>query len=185
MRKTDDAEIQRMYSEEGKSKREIARHCGVSEQYIGKRLKQLEAFKLPDSFQRLTTKQKRYALARIEGKSKTESAMEAYDTKDRASAKALGHTLSREPDVNVAILDLMAQLGISRRQRIERLKDMIHCSDMSVVGKGLDISFKLGGEYSPEKIEAYTSADIRALIASLPLHQKEDEQVTEIKEDTH
>jgi transposase-like protein len=151
MRKTNDEEIQRMYSTEGQTKRAIAKHFGVSEQYIGKRLKQLEAFRLPDSFQRLTVKQKKYALARAEGKSKIDSAMEAYDTKDKNSAKALGYTLSKDPDVDVAIQDLLAQEGIPRRRRIQRLRDMIESQDLSIVGKGIELSCKLTGDFAPEK----------------------------------
>ena len=105
MKRVNDEEMQTMF-EKGQTKRAIANHFGVSEQYIGKRLKQLEAYRLPESVQKLTDKQKKYALARVEGKSKTDSAMEAYDTKDRDSAKALGYTLSKEPDINTAIHDL-------------------------------------------------------------------------------
>jgi len=152
MKRVNDEEMQTMF-EKGQTKRAIANHFGVSEQYIGKRLKQLEAYRLPESVQKLTDKQKKYALARVEGKSKTDSAMEAYDTKDRDSAKALGYTLSKEPDINTAIHDLLAQERIPRRRRIQRLKDMIECSDMNVVGKGLDMANKMTGEYAPLQVD--------------------------------
>lgn len=166
MKRVNDNEMQTMFKEK-QTKRAIAKHFGVSEQYIGKRLKQLEAFKLPDSFQSLTVKQKKYALARAEGKSKTDSAMEAYDTKDKDSAKALGHNLSKDPDVNIAIQDLLAQEGIPRRRRIQRLRDMIECPDLSIAGRGLDLSFKLTGDYAPEKIDAFV--DYRSLNLSATL----------------
>lgn len=177
MKKTNDSEMLTMF-EQGQTKRAIANHFGVSEQYIGKRLKQLEAFRLPESFQKLTEKQKKYALARAEGKSKTDSAMLAYDTKDKDSAKALGHNLSKEPDVNIAIQDLLAQEGIPRRRRIQRLRDMIECSDMSAVGRGLDMANKLTGEYAPEVTENITLADIRWLIETRP---RSIEEAIEIK----
>ena len=164
MKKTNDEEILAMFCEKRLTKRAIAKHFGVSEQYIGKRLKQLEAVRLPESFQKLTDKQKKYALARVEGKSKTQSAMEAYTTGDRDSAKALGHTLSRDPDINLAIQDLLAQKGIPKRRRIQRLRDMIECADLSIAGKGLDLSFKLAGDYTPERVENYSLADIRLLV---------------------
>jgi len=167
MKKTNDEDILRMFCEEGHTKRAIARHFEVSEQYIGKRLKQLEAFSLPESYRKLTLKQKKYALARIEGKSKTDSAMEAYETKDRNSAKALGHNLSKDPDVNLAISELMAQEGLTRRYRVQRLKAMIDCSDLNVCGRGLDIANKLTGEYAPQQIETITGDEIRALLDSI------------------
>lgn len=186
MKKTNDEEMQRMFSEEGKTKRNIAKYFGVSEQYIGKRLKQLEAFRLPDSLQKLTDKQRKYALARAEGKSKTDSAMEAYDTKDKDSAKALGHNLSKDPDINLAIQDLLAQEGIPRRRRIQRLRDMIESQDLSIAGKGLDLSFKLTGDYAPEKIDSfvdYRSLNLSATLADLKALRAEQNAKVDITND--
>lgn len=184
MRKTNDEEIQRMYFQEGQTKRAISKSFGVSEQYIGKRLKQLEAFRLPDSFQKLTVKQKKYALARVEGKSKTDSAMEAYDTKDRTSAKALGHTLGNDPDITLAITDLMAQEGLTRRYRVKRLKDMVDCNDLNICGKGLEMANKLSGEYAPQNIDMITEVEIRTLIAMVTGQVTPDANVIESEDTT-
>ena len=79
---------------------------------------------------------------------------------------------SNLPDIGLAIQDLMAQEGITRRRRIQRLRDMIECPDLSVAGKGLDMSFKLSGDYSPERIEIITDVEIRALLASISINQE-------------
>ncbi len=168
MKRVNDEELKKMFEEEGKTKRAIAKHFDVSEQYIGKRLKQLEAFRLPESFERLSVKQKKYALAIAEGKNQTDAAMTAYNCADRTSAKALGCKESKDPDVAIAISDLLHQEGIGRRKRIQRLRDMIECQDLSIVGKGLDMANKLVGEYAPQQVEIISDSEIRLLLDNLP-----------------
>jgi hypothetical protein len=47
----------------------------------------------------------------------------------------------------------MHQVGIGRRRRIERLRDLIEANDLGIVAKGLDMANKLTGDYAPEKID--------------------------------
>ena len=37
-------------------------------------------------------------------------------------------------------------------------------TDLSIAGRGLDLSFKLAGDYTPERVENYSLADIRLLV---------------------
>jgi hypothetical protein len=57
----------------------------------------------------------------------------------------------QDPDIATAINDLMAQTGICKRYRIQRLKNLIDHRDGSISAKGLDMSFRLDGSYAPEK----------------------------------
>ena len=149
--------------DKGVEQKDAARILGASPSAVCQRMAKIRAQQPPESFDKLTDKQQRFVLARCEGKSQTESAMQAYDCSDRESAKAIGHRLSKEPDVAVAMADLMAQEGIPRRRRVQKLKDMIECKDLSVVGKGLDMGFKLAGDYAPVQVEVDVDAQLRAL----------------------
>lgn len=152
MRKVDDRKLLEMI-QEGIPQKEIAVHFGVSSAYICKRKKQLEAFKEPDGFSRLTDKQKKFALAKVEGKSNTDAAMIAFDVTSRGSAKVLGCNTMKDPDVKTVISDILYQEGIGRRTRIKRLKEIVFGPDMSVALRGLDMANRMDGAYEPEKVE--------------------------------
>ena len=153
----------------GKSQADCSRHFNVSEAAVSKAVKRLKAAVMPASFETLTDKQRAFVLGLAEGRNATEAAMQAYDCTSRESAKVLGCRMLRDPDVGVAIHDLMASEGIPRRRRIQRLRDIIECPDLSVAGKGLDMSFRLGGDYAPVQAESISLVEIRALISALPV----------------
>ena len=150
MRKVNYVELKELL-DSGKSQADCSRHFLVSKTAISKAVRRLRALELPDSFKKLTDKKKAYVLNRIEGKSKTASAIEAFDCSTLDSAKALGHTLSKDPDIEVAMSDLMAQEAIPKRRRIQKLRELIESPDLTAVSKGLDMSWKLDGSYVPEK----------------------------------
>ena len=131
-RKIDNEVLQKMLSE-GKQQKECARFFNVSSAAISKVVKRWEADRLagemPESFKSLTPKQQKFALAVVDGKSKTAAVIEAYDTGSLGSAKTMGQKLMREPDVATAIADLMAQEGLSKRVRVQRLSDIVHAKD--------------------------------------------------------
>jgi hypothetical protein len=147
MKRINDEEMTGML-ENGMTQKDVARHFGVSEQAVSKRLKQLRGYHEPESFARLTEKGKLFVLAKAEGMNSTDAAMAAYDCQDRVSGKALGHKQMKDPDIAVAIQDLLHQEGVGRRKRVQRLRDMILCGDLSIAGKGLDMAAKMAGEYT-------------------------------------
>ena len=154
----------------GFSQKDVAQRFSVSEAAVSKRLKRLRAYQLPESFDKLTLKQQKFALSVAEGKSQTAAAMEAFDCADRTSGKALGSRMMKDPDVSIAIQDLLHQEGLGRRDRIRRLKALVMSKDLSVAGKGLDMAFKIAGEYAPEQIDINARmlsvhADIEAIRA--------------------
>jgi hypothetical protein len=60
--------------------------------------------------------------------------------------------MAKEPDIAVALADLMAQEKIPLRRRIQRVGHLIESNDLSAVSRGLDMSFKLDGSYVAEKV---------------------------------
>lgn len=151
-----DPEILSQMLQEGKSQRECAQFFKVSEAAISKRAKRMRQEVLPDSFLKLTLKERQYALAKVEGKSNTAAAIEAYNVSSTESAHTIGVRLSKDEDVNTAIADLMAQEGIGRRHRVQRLRALIDAKDLGIVAKGLDLGFKLAGDFAPEKVAVAT-----------------------------
>ena len=142
----------------GQSQADCARHFQVSEPAICKAVKRLKAAEMPESMEKLTKKERVFVLNLAEGKNATESALTAYDCKTRDVAKTLGCRMAKDPDIEQALSDIMAQEAIPRRRRIQRLRDLIESKDLSAVSRGLDMSFKLDGSYSPEKHIALTAA---------------------------
>ena len=158
MKKINDDELQKMIAE-GILQKDCAEHFNVSTAAICQRLKKINAHKLPESFRKLTTKERDFVMAKVDGCNNKDAVKLAYDVSTDASAKSFATILMRDPDIKTAIHDLMHTEGIGKRRRIQRLRDMIECNDMSAVGKGLDMSFKLTGEYSPEKFDVMISED--------------------------
>ena len=151
------------------TQKEIAAELGVTPSALNQRIKKLRAQAVPVSFQSLTDTQKRFALAKVEGKTNLEAVKSAYDVTSNESAKSMATVLMHDPDVNLAIADLLAQEGIPKRRRVQRLRDMIECPDLAIAGRGLDMGFKLAGDYAPQQFEVITPVEIRALIASVTI----------------
>ena len=91
------------------TQKEIAAELGVTPSALNQRIKKLRAQAVPVSFQSLTDKQKRFALAKVEGKTNLEAVKSAYDVTSNESAKSMATVLLHDPDVNLAIADLLAK----------------------------------------------------------------------------
>ena len=153
---------------DGKPQREMARLFGVSDAAISKRIKRLHQTEPPESFKSLSPKEQKFVLAKLEGKSGTAAALQAYDCGSVESAKTIGSRLSGDPDISQAISDLMHQEGIGRRYRIKRLRDVINAADLEIASRGLDMANKLTGEYAPEKLDVTGQLSVvHALIAEI------------------
>jgi len=154
----------------GHSQADCARHFQVSEAAVSKAVKRLKAAEMPASMEKLTKKEKVFVLNLAEGRNATESAFVAYDCKSRDVAKTMGCRMTKDPDVELALADIMAQEAIPRRRRVQRLRDLIESHDLSAVSRGLDMSWKLDGSYSPEKHDVIV--DIRALVLQCEAEEK-------------
>ena len=133
----------------GKNQREAAKLLGVSPAAITKRLKRLVP--PPESLQRLTPKEQKFAIAVAHGKTKTQACLETFEVNSRDSAKALGTSLMRKEGIREAIADLMDQKGLTQEYRVEKLKSHVDHADPNISLKALDQSWKLDGSYAPEK----------------------------------
>lgn len=136
---------------EKKTLKEMAKEFNCSIPAVWKKLKRLEVHPVPESFERLTDKQKKFVVGVLEGETATQSALKSFEVGSMDSAKSLGCRLMKDPDVKMAISDLMAAEGLTRRYRIKRLKECIDHRDPNVRIKALDQSWKLDGSYAPEK----------------------------------
>lgn len=148
----------------GKTGVQCAAHFGVSSAAISKTMAKLRPQGLPPSMQNLTDKQRAYVAKRTEGKSKTDAAQEVYNC-DRTSARTLGCRLDKDPDISVAIVDLLHQEGAGKRRRIQRLVDVIESPNLSEAARGIELAAKMCNEMSAEKVDINWSAEeLRRLI---------------------
>ena len=151
-RKTDDKVILEML-EQGSSQKAIAAHFGVTGAAICKRVKRLRTSQAePESFLKLTSKEQRFVLAKAEGKTNSQSALNSFECGSMASAKSIGSQLMGRDDIKIAICDIMEEEGIGRRHRIRTLKKHIdNTLDSHVSLKGVDIANKMEGLYGIDK----------------------------------
>lgn len=149
-RKIDDGLLIEMIRS-GKKQTECAAYFGVSNPAISQRLQRILPPVLPASLNKLTEKEQQFCLNISKGKSRIDSAMGAYEITTRDSAKSLACRLLKEPDIQTAISDLMAQHGLSRSYRVQKLRSHVDNKNPDVSLRALDQSWKLDGSYAPEK----------------------------------
>ena len=143
-RKTDDIIILQML-EDGHTQKDIAEHFGVSPAAICKRVARLSAY--PKTLKELTPKEQRFAVSVAEGKSQTQSAIDAYEVSSMGSAKSLGSQLMKKPKIDAAISELMEYHGMGRSYRVQKLKEHLDSPDPVISLKSLEISFKADGTF--------------------------------------
>ena len=154
-RKTDDKEILHMLND-GKTQKEIAEHFGVSGAAICKRVKRILG-KKPESFENLTEKEQKFALAIAAGKTQTQAALDSHECSSLDSAKSMGYQLMQKPDIQTAVAELMQEEGLTRRYRVQKLKGHVDHADPNVSLKALDQSWKLDGAYTEEHVHVHMS----------------------------
>lgn len=151
MRKTDDNKILEMLRE-GKSQKEMAQYFNVSPVAVHKRIKRLCPPPETPNFSKLTPKEKKFVIEKVRGKSNIQAVTASHDVSTKESAKSMASQLLAKPEIQTSISELMEHCGLDKPYRIKRLKQIIDSSDLNIVHKGLDMSFKLDGSYAPEKL---------------------------------
>ena len=146
----------------------IAELMGCSPAAVSKRLSKLRRQAPPESFTRLSEKEQKFAVALSQGKTQTQAALESFETGSLDSAKSIGCKLAKDPDISTAVSELLAQVGIPKRRRAERLRDMIECADLGIVGRGLELSYRLDRSLVEQVEHSISDDNIRALIAMIP-----------------
>ena len=148
MRKIIDTELIELL-DQGMTQKEAAQHFNCSEPAISKRLSKLRQ-RVPQAFEKLTDKQKNFALALAEGQSKTQAATLAYDTTTIDSARTIGKRLSADSDIQTAVSEILQRNGLTKQYRVNRLRELVDSLDSNVALRAIDMTFKLDGSYSPE-----------------------------------
>lgn len=141
-------ELLRMYKE-GKPQKDIAKHFNVTPAAVCKKLKRL--LPVPKSLECLTEKEQKFAIEISKGNTQTQAALKAFECGSLQSAKSIGSQLMDKPEVQMVIDELMDLHGLTKSYRVKRLKQHVDHADPNVSLKGLDMSFRLDGSYSPEK----------------------------------
>ena len=148
MRKIIDTELLELL-DQGMSQKEAAQHFNCSEPAISRRLKKIRP-RVPQALEKLTKKQKNFALALAEGQSKTQAATIAYDVSTIDSARTIGKTLSADSDIQTAVSEILQRNGLTKQYRVNRLRELVDSLDSNVALRAIDMTFKLDGSYSPE-----------------------------------
>ncbi len=131
---------------QGKSRKDVAVFFGVSVVAIGKRLKRI----LPsgDSIlekHNLSEKEAEFVRNKAQGLSNVQAVQSAYNVTSLQSAKSLGTTLMKKPEIKQSIEELMNCQGLSRRYRVQKLKQHVDNRDPNISLKALDQTFRLDG----------------------------------------
>ena len=164
MRKIIDTELLKLL-DEGKSQREIAKHFLCSEPAISKRLQKLRQ-QIPTSIQKLTDKQKNFAIALATGESKTKAAALAYNVSTVDSARTIGKRLSADSDIQKTVAEILQGIGLTKTYRVNRLRELVDSIDQGVALRALEMTFKLDGSYSPEALNVKITTDIEDIIVA-------------------
>ena len=136
---------------QGMQQKEIARIMNVSEPAICKRLKRLRP--QPDTVldkYNLTAQQKMFVVEKAKGKTNTEAALESYEASSRKSAKVIGSQLMAEPEIKMALNELM-DTYLPSITASGSFAPMRQSRPHSEASKLLNLSWKLDGSYAPEK----------------------------------
>lgn len=187
MRKIDDKILLEMLKE-GKQQKEIAQYFNVSPVAICKRIKRLCPPPETPNFNKLTPKEKKFVVEKVKGKSNIQAVISSHDVTTKESAKSMASQLLAKAEIQMSITELMEHCGIDKPYRIRRLKQIIDSSDLNIVHKGLDMSFKLDGSYAPDKhlgiiIYADVSKELEAINAELSLYGIVDKNEDKIIEE--
>tara|TARA_B100000315_G_C14538601_1_gene569673 strand:- start:577 stop:1209 length:633 start_codon:yes stop_codon:yes gene_type:complete len=148
-RKINDDKLLEMLKKDIPQKK-IALHFGCSEPAVTKRLKYLRSTRPPESFEKLTDKQKKFVTAIVGGSNQTQAALTSFECSSLDSAKSIGSKLMQEPSMKMAIKDLFSYYGQSRAKRISKLSQHIEHPDPAVSLKSLEMSFKLDKGFSED-----------------------------------
>lgn len=161
MRKINDDELIQLLKEGRMTQKEMADHFGCSEPAITKmkrryrRLGLYNEFEPPASFAKLSDKEQKFVLARVEGKNQTRAAKEAFECSTDGSARSIGSQLAKNEDIQKSISEIMQEEGLTRRSRIQVLKNHIYNKDPNVSIKALDQTWKLEGLYTEKHLVAH------------------------------
>jgi hypothetical protein len=166
MKKIDDEKLLQMLSE-NITQKEIAKRLGCVPSYITKRKKQLLATEVvePPTYATLTDQQKKFCLAKAEGKTNMQAVTDSYEVTSSESAKSMATVLMKSPSIQASIAEIMDYHGLTNGACIKQLKTLVYSKDGNVSLKSLDQVWRLRGAYQVEPIRI--EIDHRQLVVNL------------------
>lgn len=94
---------------------------------------------------KLTTKQAKFVKGIAEGKTNTDSALEAYDTNDYNVASSIATENLKKPDIHEAIELARVKLNITPERVLKPIDDALNDEDVKTRLMGTDRALKLMG----------------------------------------
>lgn len=139
------------FIDEGIPRKEIATYFGCSQAAISKRLSRLRPEDTePLKIDNLTEKERKFVTAIVAGDTQTNAALKAYDVTSRDSAKALGCTLMKTPDIREALAEIRER-EIPIPYLIKKLRQHCDSPDGHLSLKAVDMGLKLQDAYPAAK----------------------------------
>jgi transcriptional regulator with XRE-family HTH domain len=148
-RKIHDRELLELRAQ-GWTQEKLAARFGCSAAAVIKRLLRLKPPPLPESLEKLTEQQRKFCAEVASGQTRTEAALQTYECGSRESAKAIGGRLMLRDDIKAGIETLMDEAGLTKRYRVQKLKEHVDSDFNDVSLRALDQTWKLDGSYSSE-----------------------------------
>jgi transcriptional regulator with XRE-family HTH domain len=148
-RKINDRELLELRAQ-GWTQEKLAARFGCSPAAVSKRLQRLQPPPLPESLQKLTEQQRKFCAEVASGQTRTQAALATFECGSRESAKAIGGRLMLRQDIKSAIETLMDEAGLTKKYRVQKLKEHVDSDFNDVSLRALDQTWKLDGSYSPE-----------------------------------
>lgn len=135
----------------GIPRKEIATRFGCSQAAISKRLARLRPEESePLKIDSLTEKEQRFVTAIVSGDTQTNAVLKAYEVTTRDSAKSLGCTLMKNPDIRTAIAEIRER-EIPVPYLMKKLRQHCDSPDGHLSLKAVDIGLKLHDAYPVSK----------------------------------
>lgn len=94
---------------------------------------------------KLTTKQAKFVKGIAEGKTNTDSALEAYDTATYGTAAVIATENLKKPNIQEAIELARVKLGITPERALKPIDDALNSDDIETRLKGSDRALKIMG----------------------------------------
>jgi hypothetical protein len=139
--------------QEGIAQQEIAKRMECTEACISIKLKMLKKryAPMPESYEFLPEKIKKFVLAKAEGKTNIDAVFESHEVTSRESAKTIGTRLNGRADVQQAIADIMNSEGVTRHKLVRKLSTHIDSDEPNISLRGVEMGLKLHGELITSK----------------------------------
>lgn len=121
-------------------------HCSPAA--ISKRLRRLVP-RQPSALDALTPQRAEVVKRVVAGESGTNAVAQCYNT--RASAREIARKILASPEVQLALVEEMDRVGLTKNYRVERLAELCGHPDPSIAMKALEMAFRIADDFPAAK----------------------------------